>query len=580
MKAAAEEFDRLIDETATMKFIPWNTKPSGRKVSYYNPQVRIKTNPDGTLLYRVRGTYGGDVSDYHGPTAAQTADMTSIKILWNATVSEEANFMSIDIKDFYLGTKLKQNEYMRIHISQIPQESLEKYVTPNLIQDDHVLAEISKGIYGLKQAGLLAQQRLVYHLAEHNYFPISTTSPCIFKHKTRDLVFSLVVDDFGVKYKEKCDVQELLMTLRLLYVVKEDWSGVSYVGFKIHHDREKGKLTISMPNYIKDAAERFNINISKKIDNPLISDSGNNNHPDQPATPQQEKRLQQIVGVILYYARAVDPIVLARISKISSKQKNPTISTLKAAERVLQYLATQPEASITFHKSKMRLICYSDASYQGETEARSRCGGVFFLGDDNVAIFNGPILSRSSIIDSVTSSAAESELAAAFMNAKEAVYFRNILEGFGYQQDKTPIITDNSFVYSLVNGTCKAKRSRAMDMRYNWLLDRTNQEQFEIIWCKGQINVADHLTKDLKTFQLNALKKVLIDSADSNTSSRSLFKLYSQLKQDTRKPQCESEGCVHEQTEKSLQDSFPSFTSMPRTEEMALLSKVVYNNLS
>jgi hypothetical protein len=118
--AADEEFDRLIETTETMKFVPWNTKPKERKASYYNPQIRIKTKGDGSTEYRVRGTYGGDISDYQGPTAAQTADMMSIKILLNATVSEGAKFMSMDIKDFYLGTPMEQKEYMRIHLSQIP----------------------------------------------------------------------------------------------------------------------------------------------------------------------------------------------------------------------------------------------------------------------------------------------------------------------------------------------------------------------------------------------------------------------------------------------------------------------------
>jgi hypothetical protein len=120
MLAADEEFDRLIETTETMKFVPWNTKPKERKASYYNPQIRIKTKGDGSTEYRVRGTYGGDISDYQGPTAAQTADMMSRKILLNGTVSEGAKFMSMDIKDFYLGTPMEQKEYMRIHLSQIP----------------------------------------------------------------------------------------------------------------------------------------------------------------------------------------------------------------------------------------------------------------------------------------------------------------------------------------------------------------------------------------------------------------------------------------------------------------------------
>jgi hypothetical protein len=134
-------------------------------------------------------------------------------------------------------------------------------------------------------------------------------------------------------------------------------------------------------------------------------------------------------------------------------------STLSAAERVLRYVATQTEASVIFHKSDMglSLICYSDASYLSESEARSRCGGLFYLGGTNVSILNGPILCRSSIIDVVTSSAAESEFAAAFMNAKEAAYIRNTLQSLGYQQGPTPVITDNSFVHSVVTGSCKQK---------------------------------------------------------------------------------------------------------------------------
>ena len=145
LAAAADEFDRLIEATATMRLIPWDKKPPKRKVSYYNSQIRIKTKSDGSREYRVRGTYGGDISDYRGPTCAQTADMMSIKILLNATASEEEKkFMSLGIKDFYLGTPMKEKEYMRIHISHIPPQSTRKYVSEDLISDDgYVLAEIS-----------------------------------------------------------------------------------------------------------------------------------------------------------------------------------------------------------------------------------------------------------------------------------------------------------------------------------------------------------------------------------------------------------------------------------------------------
>ncbi len=92
---------------------------------------------------------------------------------------------------------------------------------------------------------------------------------------------------------------------------------------------------------------------------------------------------------------------------------------------------------------------------------------------------------RSSVIDVVTSSAAESELAATFMNAKEAAYIRNTLEALGYKQEKTTLVTDNAFVHSLVNGECKAKRSRAMDMRFYWLKTEFKENNLKSSGAKG-----------------------------------------------------------------------------------------------
>ena len=553
LKAADEEFDRLIKTTETMKLIPWSSKPHGRKVSYYNPQIRIKIKADGSSEYRVRGTYGGDISDYQGPTAAQTADMVSIKVLLNATVSEGARFITADIKDFYLGTPMEVKEYMRIHLTQIPPESRAKYVREGLVKDEHVLAEVSKGIYGLKQAGLLAQQKLMHHLKKHGYTPISSATPCLFKHQTRNVVFSLVVDDFGIKFKLDEDANHLIEVLRMEYTVKDDWLGSQYVGFKIQHNREEGKLSLSMPGYLKEAASRFEIDTSVKVDNPMAPQTESGEVAS--ASSQQQKRLQQIIGVLLYYARAVDPTILTRVSKLSTQQKDPTVATLKAAERALQYLVSQQEASITFCKSDMRLICYSDASYLGETRSRSRCGGMFFLGGHDISALNGPILSRSSVIDVVTASAAESELAAAFMNAKEVAYMRHILQAMGYPQHRTPIITDNSFVFTLTNGTCNQKRSRSMDMRFNWLEDRVAQNQFEVIWCKGHINIADHLTKDLPTNQLKMVRELLVESGIGDTSIRSVLQMPDYSRGSRKGPSCEVRGVCSSQTEKSPEDT-------------------------
>jgi hypothetical protein len=99
-KAHGEEIIRLI-ESQTGRFIHRSEMPTGRKAAYYNPQLKIKVKADGTI-YRVRGTIGGDQIIYPGVTTAYTAHLETIRILLNTIVSEDASFMTADIKDFYL----------------------------------------------------------------------------------------------------------------------------------------------------------------------------------------------------------------------------------------------------------------------------------------------------------------------------------------------------------------------------------------------------------------------------------------------------------------------------------------------
>jgi hypothetical protein len=70
-------------------------------------------------------------------------------------------------------------------------------------------------VYGLPQAGILAHKLLVKRLAPHGYAPTNHT-PGLWTHKTRPILLSLVVDDFGVKYVGKEHADNLIATLKLL----------------------------------------------------------------------------------------------------------------------------------------------------------------------------------------------------------------------------------------------------------------------------------------------------------------------------------------------------------------------------
>jgi hypothetical protein len=217
-----------------------------------------------------------------------------------------------------------------------------------------------------------------------------------------------------------------------------------------------------------------------------------------PALSDKEvNKLQQLTGTLLYYARAVDPSLIMPINVLAYEQSNATEITADKVIKLLNYCNTHPEPKIRYHASDMILHIHSDASYLSENEAKSRAG-FFYMGNSNNTdkkLTNGAILIVSKFLKHVMSSAAEAEIGAVFINAKEGAVLRTTLEEGGHKQPPTPMETDNTTATGYSNGTIKQKRTKAMDMRFYWIKDRVKQGQFNVYWGPGFQNLADYFTK-------------------------------------------------------------------------------------
>ena len=518
--ADAAEFIRLIETTQTMRPIHPQDQPAERRkdTTYYNRVVKVKVK-NGVKDFRVRGTVGGDRIHYDGDVAAHTAEMSTVKILLQSVVSDNANFMTVDIKDFYLNTPLTRPEYIKIQVSSIPQAILDRFSLLQYAHNGVVLFEITKGMYGLPQAGLLAQQRLVEHLSSRGFLSGPNT-PCLFRHVTRNIAFTLVVDDFGVKYTDKADAEYLIATLKELYELTINWSGDKYLGFTIKHDKSMRQLSISMPSYIGTALKRFGHLITHGAASPAVYTPPHyGSTKPQPATvddseplsPADAKVLQEIVGVFLYYARAVDVSMLPAVTAVASEQAKPTQAVFAAAKRLLSYAASYPANEIVFSACDMVLYGQSDASYLSRSNARSVAGGIFYLGNRNAPTqVNGAIDTFSSIIPVVVASAAEAEYGGLFLAAQRGAHLRNTLADLGYPQDSTLLLCDNECAVGISNDSVKAKRSKSIDMRFHWVRDRVRQGQFVIQWRRGAHNLADFFTKPLPVKVHQSLLPLLV----------------------------------------------------------------------
>ena len=517
IKAMSKELHRLaqgfddIEGTNTIHFMSLDeikNIPADRTVTY--ARIVVDYRPQKEDPNRVRITVGGNLIDYPGELTTRTAGLTTTKILWNSVLSTPgAKYMCADIKNFYLETPLDRFEYMRMRIALIPEDIIEHYNLRSKEKNGYVYLEIRKGMYGLPQSGILANKLLKKRLATAGYYELPHT-PGLWKHVTRPIAFTLVVDDFGIRYVGDEHARHLCDALKKEYTIEEDWTGGLYCGIKLSWDYEKRILDIAMPTYVHKQLVKYNHPTPRRPQhcpfNPLPIQYGKS--AQEPAPIDDSPRLdakgkqfiQQVVGSFQYYARAIDSTALMALSEIASAQAAPTEHTMRRTKQFLDYMATHPNAVIRYRASDMVLNVHSDASYLTAPNARSRAGGHFFLGnlpvDGRPIYLNGAIHTICSILKIVAASAAEAELGALFLNAREAKVLRLALTELGHPQPPIPIHIDNTTTVGIVNNTIKRQRSRAMEMRYFWLLDAEAQRLFSFRHQPGQENLGDYHSKN------------------------------------------------------------------------------------
>jgi hypothetical protein len=189
-RSAADEFGRLaqgikgrVKATDTIRFIHKHEVPQDRfkDITYIRFVCQVRTEKKDP--YRTRATMGGNLINYPDDVGTPTANLLLIKVFFNSVISTP-------------GAKFANAEYVKIKLSDIPEEIIEEYkLREKATPDGWVYIKVVRGMYGLPQAGSLGHDLLESRLNKEGYFQ-SQIVPGLWKHKTRNIQFVLVVDDF------------------------------------------------------------------------------------------------------------------------------------------------------------------------------------------------------------------------------------------------------------------------------------------------------------------------------------------------------------------------------------------------
>jgi hypothetical protein len=296
--------------------------------------------------------------------------------------------------------------------------------------------------------------------------------------------------------------------IELRWKTKIDISGKKYIGMRLdwHYNATTPHLYIDLPTTVPDAIAKFYPNGPPKgARSPQIYVQPTfGNKPDlsatvddsAPATAEDKTFIMQVTGIFLYYSRLVDHTMLPAVRAISEQQSAPTVKTLEAAHRLLRYAVSHPNHRVKFEACDMVLQVQSDASHLSLPKSGSVCGGYHYCSNkDDPFKPNGTIMPVCCRIKTVCAAASESEYASLFINGQQGYFERVVCGALGYPQDPTTLWTDNTTAEGIATDSCKLKRSKSMEMKYNWTRDKVRLGTFRVAHCKGKDIDADFFTK-------------------------------------------------------------------------------------
>jgi hypothetical protein len=155
---------------------------------------------------------------------------------------------------------LGKYEYMKMPITLFPPWIIKQYNLLKKVVQGYIYLQMWKAVWGRPQAGILANKLLCKCLAPFGYFKCLNT-PGLWRHESCPISFTLISNEFGVKYKCKEHVDHLIAAIKSKYKnLTKDWTGKLYCGIKLQWDLDKPILDISMLGYVVKQLQHYKHN--------------------------------------------------------------------------------------------------------------------------------------------------------------------------------------------------------------------------------------------------------------------------------------------------------------------------------
>lgn len=444
----------------------------------------IKKNKEGEIeRYKARLCARGftQIKDIdYKETFSPTSRYDSIRLILSIAAKEDLEIEQFDVKTAFLYGELFEEIYMEV---------------PEGVQaDSSKVCKLNKSLYGLKQSSRCWNKKFTSFLVTYGFKPCHADS-CVFVGYFNNIQVLLIlyVDDGLLLSKDKEILSAILNDLGKNFDIKR-LNLNSFIGMEI--SKTPGCIVISQRDYIKNVINKFNLSEAKGCSTPVdvnvkLSKNENEIISNFP--------YREAVGALLFLSSVSRPDITYAVNLVSRYVNNPGAIHINAVKRIIRYLISTKEMSIVYD-SDTELVGYSDSDFAGDLDSRKSNTGYLFL------MNGGPVTWASRKQGTVALSTTESEYMAASDAAREILWIRQFLLDIGKPQNTVTLKIDNQSAIKLIHNPVFHKRSKHIDVRYNFIREKVELKIIHIEYVESSYQLADFLTKALQVNKFNFIR--------------------------------------------------------------------------
>lgn len=420
------------------------------------------------------------------------ASATSIKLFMAYVAIKNLKWEKFDFVTAFLNSKIPEDTKIFVR------------PPPGFEREDGQVWLVKKGMYGLRRAPLWWFETITPFLKDLGFIPFEADL-CLFINNKTGVVIVLYVDDFLIAADTDREIDNLATSFEAKFNIKKLGVPTKFLGFNIIRDENAGTIFLSQEEFTVAMLAKYGFESRKTAKTPWPPGF------ELPQTwtplPKELKLYQKRSGSLNWLSVGTRPDISYAVNKAAKGNAGPSEQHIHLQHHIFRYIEKTKALGIIFNgRLPMDNIMkvYADASWADDTrERRSTAGYIVFVA-------GAPVLWKSKLQTLVTLSTTEAEFVNLTPAGQAAIWLCRFVKEFGIDIPRPIILfTDSLNARHNVLNKNNSARTRHIDIRYKWIIQRTQHGDFHIKHIETDKMAADGLTKPLEATKFEIFKQLL-----------------------------------------------------------------------